>query len=98
MDKFTIAEINDIINIIKSSCYQNFLTYHNKVINYLVYEFASDYSVKVITDIALQFYNTSDENILKIQTCLNNDSKKMSLMILYLINIVKYKLDEKYKK
>ena len=98
MDKFTIAEINDIINIIKSSCYQNFLTYHNKVINYLVYEFASDYSVKVITDITLQFYNTSDENILKIQTCLNNDSKKMSLMILYLINIVKYKLDEKYKK
>lgn len=98
MDKITIDEINNIIDIIKSSCYQNFLTYHNKVINYLVYEFASDYSIEVITEVALQFYNASDENILKIRTCLNNDSKKTSLMVLYLISIVKYKLDQKYKK
>ena len=63
MDEVTSSEMR---NIIKTSCYQNFMAYHNKVVKYLIYEFASDYSTESITDVILQFYNNNDSNISKI--------------------------------
>lgn len=98
MDEVTCSEMRNIINIIKTSCYQNFMAYHNKVVKYLIYEFASDYSIESITDVILQFYNNNDSNISKIQICLDNSSEKITLCLLYLVGMIKYELDEKYKK
>ena len=98
MDENTKAEINNVINIIKTSCYQNFITYHNKVIKYIISEFSSEYSIEIITSIVLQFYKETDQNIVKIQQCLNHDNNNISTCLLYLVGMIQYELDEKYKK
>lgn len=96
--KFDPVQMEKIANIIQTTCYQNFIKFHNKILKYMFSEFDNEYDIKNIMYVIIQFYKEHDENIQIIQDTLNNDTDTISTFLTYLSGMILLEMNQKYKK